>query len=714
MYGGGERYRGQIRWRDGRSGWRGGLAVVLLTLLVGCGDDDDEDDPDNTHLASLVLSAGTLEPDFDSDRFEYVAEVANDVTEVTVTAVPENPAATFTVNGAAGQSGTPSAPQDLVVGENTVEVQVTSEDSSRKRTYSVIVTRRPPPSNNAALSSLALTGAPLDQLFQGDVQDYTASMGFLGASTRVVAEPEDPGAALAVGGVSFEAGKPSPYVPLAEGETVLEVAVTAEDGVGERDYAVTVTRAERASLAQRAYLKASNPDSDRFGHALDLSGDILVVGAPQEFSAATGIDGDQDDDSLANAGAVYAFENGAGGWLQTAYLKASNTGREDRFGDAVSLHQDLLVVGAPGENSLATGIDGDEADNSGTEVGAAYLFERDGGAGAWSQAAYLKADNAGSGDGFGFAVAVHGDRVLVGADLEDSDATGLDGDGDNNIRSESGAAYLFERRDGAWEQTLYLKAANAGSGDRFGAAVAIADDLMVVGAPLEMSNGSGVDGPDNDALSAAGAAYVFTVDDAGDWRQAVYLKASNPDPGDRFGTAVAVAGDLVVVGAPGEDGGDGGVGGDQDDNSLDASGAVYVFERDQDGEWSQVAYLKSSAPGSQDEFGAVLALRGNTLAVAAAGENSAAQGLDGDQDDESALNSGAVYVFERGADGAFEQRVYVKASNSGGGDAFGSALALDGDTLAVGAPDEDSAASGIDGDQADNSLNSAGAVYLLR
>lgn len=705
----------QDRWESGR--WTRAVLLALVLIVAGCSDDDDDDDEDserNPQLASLVLSEGTLDPVFDSGVFDYAAEVANDVAAIQVTAVPVNGAATFTVNGTAAQSGVPSDPEDLIVGDNPVTVLVTAENGSTQRAYTVTVTRRPPPSSNASLLSLELTGAPLDQIFQGNIEAYTASIGYLGGSTRVIAVPEDERATLTVAGAGAVPGEPSAYVPLASGDNNVDVAVTAEDEIAMRDYAVTVTRADRATLAQQAYVKASNPDSDEFGRSLALSGATLAVGAPQEGSAATGIGGDENDDSLIDAGAVYLFERGAGGWLQTDYLKASNTGGGDQFGSALSLDADLLVVGAFAERSLATGIDGDELDNSGSEVGAAYVFERDPG-GAWAQAAYLKADNAESGDGFGFAVAAAGDRLLVGADLEDGGDTGLDGDGNDNGRGESGAAYLFERdADGVWDQVLYLKASNTGSNDRFGAAVALADGLAVVGAPLEQGSSAGVNGDDNDAFSAAGAAYVFARDDAGAWRQVAYLKASNPDPGDRFATAVAVAGDLIAIGAPGEDSDDAGVDGDQSDDSLDASGAVYVFQRDPDGDWSQIAYLKSSRPGSQDEFGAALSLEGNMLAVAAAGENSAATGLDGDEDDQSALNAGAVYVFERDADGDFAQILYVKASNTGSGDGFGRALALDADGLAVGADGEDSASAGVNGDQGDESLPNAGAVYLLR
>src|SRR5438128_1322177 len=117
-------------------------------------------------------------------------------------------------------------------------------------------------------------------------------------------------------------------------------------------------------------------------------------------------------------------------WSQQAYLKASNTDAGDDFGFAVAISGDTVVVGAAGEDSNATGVDGDGTNNSASNSGAAYVFVRSGT--MWSQQAYLKASNTDAGDDFGFAVAISGDTVVVGAPGEDSNATGVDGDGTNN------------------------------------------------------------------------------------------------------------------------------------------------------------------------------------------------------------------------------------------------------------------------------------------
>src|SRR5262249_15516067 len=152
---------------------------------------------------------------------------------------------------------------------------------------------------------------------------------------------------------------------------------------------------------------ASNSGAgDNFGLSVDVSGDTVVVGAPFEASAATGVNGNQADNSAPNAGAAYVFVRSGGGWSQQAYLKASNTSAGDRFGCYVAISGDTVVVGAPREDSAATGVNGDQGDNTAVEAGAAYVFVRSGT--TWSQQAYLKASNTDAGDQFGESVFISG------------------------------------------------------------------------------------------------------------------------------------------------------------------------------------------------------------------------------------------------------------------------------------------------------------------
>jgi len=425
------------------------------------------------------------------------------------------------------------------------------------------------------------------------------------------------------------------------------------------------------SLDQQAYLKASNTDAyDNFGDSVAVCGDTVVVGAPWEDSSATGVGGNQDDNNALDAGAAYVFVRSGTAWSQQAYLKASNAGAGDGFGGSVAVSGDTVVVGASNEDSSA---------------GAAYVFVRSGT--AWSQQAYLKASNPGASDRFGISVAVSGDTVVVGAHWEDSSATGVGGKQDDNNALEAGAAYVFVRSGTAWSQQAYLKASNAGAGDGFGFSVAVSGDTVVVGASGEDSGATGVGGnQDDNNASFSGAAYVF-VRSGTTWSQQAYLKASNTGAGDEFGCSVAVSGDTVVVGALDEDG------------SVSGAGAAYVFVRSGT-TWSQQAYLKASNPGAGDEFGSSVAVSGDTVVVGARDEGG------------SASDAGAAYVFVRSGT-AWSQQAYLKASRTDVDDSFGCSVAVSGDTVVVGAQREDSNAAGVNGDDSNNDVDDAGAAYVF-
>jgi hypothetical protein len=269
----------------------------------------------------------------------------------------------------------------------------------------------------------------------------------------------------------------------------------------------------------------------------------------------------------------------------------------------------------------------------------------------------------------------------------------------------------------------YAKASNTGFGDNFGNRVAVSGDgnTMAVSAIREDSQSSGIDGSQtNDLAADSGAVYLF-VRSGETWVQQAYIKASNTDDLDGFGSSLALSsnGNTLAVGAIGEDSAAIGIGGSENDNSAGNAGAVYLFTRvitPTGTTWSQQAYIKASNTDAGDAFGTSMALSsdGNTLAVGAAGEDSAATSIGGSQGDNSAGNAGAVYLFTRSA-ALWSQQAYIKASNSGSGDAFGTSITLssNGNTLAVGAPGEDSNATGVNGGGADNSLGDAGAVYLF-
>lgn len=511
----------------------------------------------------------------------------------------------------------------------------------------------------------------------------------------------------------------------------------------------TLPSAANRQLKQVTYLKASNPGAgDHFGcggaltghagHGVAISGDgnTIAVGAPHESSGARGINGNQNDDSVYSSGAVYVYTRTGNNWTQQAYVKAANPGQSDHFGYVVALSRDgnTMAVSAFWEASNATGINGNQADNSIPQAGAVYVFTRAGG--RWSQQAYIKASNTGEaavgdrfgdGDQFGFSLALSdaGDTLAVGALTEDGGAAGINGNQADNSAASAGAVYVFARTGNSWSQQAYVKPSNPDAGDLFGYAVSLSADgnTLAVGSYDEDGSARVINGAPDNMRNGAGAAYIFTRS-GNVWRQEAYIKASTAESGDSWGVSIALsdAGTTLVVGALDEDCPATGVNprGCGDDGPLGAGssrsiGAVTVFVRNGN-TWTEHAYLKPSTTGPQDWFGARLAVSGdgNTIAVAAALEDSASQGVNGRQNDESAAEAGAVYFFTRSGS-TWAQQAYVKGSNTEAFDEFGSSVALsrDGRTIVVGARGEDSAATGINGNQADNSADEAGAVYVF-
>jgi len=480
----------------------------------------------------------------------------------------------------------------------------------------------------------------------------------------------------------------------------------------------------RCASSAVVYVKASNTRADHeLGMAVAISADgsTLAVGAPLEDSAATGIDGDQSDASAQLAGAVYVFTWNGSAWSQQAYIKASNTGASDLFGTSVALSTDgsTLAVGAIGESSAAAGIDGDQRDDSAGAAGAVYVFHRTGS--VWQQQAYIKSSNPDAIDQFGLSVSLSGDASMlaVGAIGEASAATGIDGDQADNTAAFAGAVYVFTRAGATWHQQAYIKASNADKQDGFGGAVSLSGDgsTLAVAAAVEKSAARGINGDQaNNSAASAGAVYVFTRDETS-WHQEAYVKASNTGAADSFGTSLALSldGSTMAIGALGEDSSARGINGNQASNGTLESGAVYVFGRI-GSTWSQRAYVKASNTGIADQFGWSVALSadGSMMAVGAVSEDSAATSIGGDQTDDSATFAGAAYMFRR--DGTtWHQQAYIKPINTSFGYQFGWSLSLANDgTLAVGAPTESGAATGIGGDPFDQSASSAGSVFIYK
>jgi len=263
-------------------------------------------------------------------------------------------------------------------------------------------------------------------------------------------------------------------------------------------------------FAQQAYLKpaavGTTQAGDWFGYAVAVSGDTVVIGAPQENSSTTGIN-TTPNELATKSGAAYVFVRTAGVWSQQAYLKPAAVGTtqvDDRFGWSVAISGDTVVVGAIREDSPTTGVNSTPAEGA-QDAGAAYVFTRT--AGVWSQQAYLKPAAVGTtqvSDQFGYSVAVDVDTIVVGAYDEASSTTGIN-TSPNELAPGAGAAYVFSRTSGVWSQQAYLKPAAVGTtqaNDHFGAAVAVSGDTVVVGAFDEDSSSTGINSTPNDRQAA--------------------------------------------------------------------------------------------------------------------------------------------------------------------------------------------------------------------
>ncbi len=518
-------------------------------------------------------------------------------------------------------------------------------------------------------------------------------------------------------------------------------------------------------LKQIAYIKASNTEAyDHFacgggnqghtGNSIALSGDgsTMAVGAPFESGGAAGINGNQRDNSMYAAGAVYLYVRQGDSWVQQAYVKASNPGQSDHFGSSVALSRDgsTLAVAAHWEASAATGINGNQSDNSIPQAGAVYVFTRTGT--TWTQQAYVKAsntgrpgkggDDVGDGDQFGYAMALSGDgnTLAAGAITEDGGAMQIDGNQHDDSATSAGAVYVYARTGTTWAQQAYVKTSHMGAGDLLGFALALSFDGNTLAATAfdEDGAGKGFNPAHDNASINSGALYIFTRQ-TGTWSQQAYLKGSRNETSDGFGFAVGLSddGNTVAVGAgdeacltPGVD-----PPGCMDDAPPGRGaniwvGAAYVFVRT-GATWAEQTFIKAPNARPYTSFGAKLALSGdgNTLAVSSYLEDSGGRGVRPPMVQQllvqemlnawregrnQAEESGAVYFYTR-TGGKWTAGAYVKATNTDAGDEFGSTLALstDGRMMVVGAHQEDGGATGVNGNQSDNSVADAGAAYVF-
>ncbi len=345
-----------------------------------------------------------------------------------------------------------------------------------------------------------------------------------------------------------------------------------------------------AGVTEEVKLTASDglPD-DSFGFSVSIDGSTIVAGAKG------------DDNPGLVSGSAYVFEKNSSGWNQSEKLTASDAAAGANFGQSVSINEDTIVVGAwlashSGDSTAGaayvfnrftgwsqqqklTASDADSGDYFGQAVaingntiavgaignsndqGAAYIFEQSGT--LWIEQAKLTASDSTAGDYFGYAIAIDGDYVVVGARYDDDGAT------------DSGSAYVFYRSGTNWTQQAKLTASDAAASDELGVSVAIQGDIVVIGS--------------YQPGGADGAAYVFERSDS-TWSQQAKLTASDSFVNDKFGISVAIHGDYIMVGSR------------LDDDEGDDSGSAYLFKRNGTS-WTEEAKLTASDGIGGEWFG---------------------------------------------------------------------------------------------------------------
>ena len=314
------------------------------------------------------------------------------------------------------------------------------------------------------------------------------------------------------------------------------------------------------------------PDLDGFGWCVDLEADTAVIGVRIMQEA-------------------HIFERLDAQWQQRSALIPDDWWFGNFYGESAALADNRAVVGAPYD------------DENGYRSGSAYIFERDPN-GAWIQAAKLLANDGEPYNKLGASVDIDGD-VAVGGARDDDD-----------LGNYSGSAYVFERDpNGTWFQAAKLLPHDGSVFWSFGEAVAVSGDRVLVGATTAHA-----------FAPSAGAAYIFERQTNGDWIEVAQIVSDDIENSDAFGIAVGLEGDLALIGAK-----------NADYNDI-GSGAAYVFVRQPNDHWVQVAKIGASDGAFDDRFGSSLGLSGSTAIIGAY------------YNDEMGEDAGAAYVFAVGPD----------------------------------------------------------------
>lgn len=439
---------------------------------------------------------------------------------------------------------------------------------------------------------------------------------------------------------------------------------------------------ERKSLSDFVQVELTDStnlsENDNFGRVVAINDNFMVLGVPSE-----------------GAGRVYVYsKSGLNSWSPHSELQPLISDEGDKFGFAVSLDGDKLAVSAPGEDSIAAGInlssdtetDNLKLNNTALSSGAVYIYEFDQDTNVWDETFYIKPEQnvVSDGDfnkGFGNALILKDNKLIIAAPLEDS----IDGDPSNSSVPNSGVVYPYQYSLSTlnWSSRSPIKAFNPGVSDQFGSSVALYDDSLFIGAPFEdhdarvisnfnEPNDNGLDDfLDNNSRTDAGSVYIYSYS-LGEVK--AYIKSSNSDAFDFFGSSLAVYNDTLLVGSLGEDSSGKGINRDSNKNDLNDSGAVYLYKFDENSEiWSENTYIKANDSQANSAFGKFIAIDDTNIFISAPLH-----------DTDSLINAGKVYFYSL-SDAELKQELSFQKSGTEQEMRFGSNLALKNQNLAIGA-----------------------------
>lgn len=341
-----------------------------------------------------------------------------------------------------------------------------------------------------------------------------------------------------------------------DGVTALVGAHNVDIGSADDAGAVYVFRLGLAGWQQEAKLMASPLRAgDTLGGNVALKQNMALLGAIKR------------DEKGVDAGAVFAFERIAGAWQQTQLLTALDGRAGDAFGQSIALTDRFLVIGAP------------HSDAPEPDTGAAYVYSRQGN--RWQYLSKLTAGDGAKGDLFGISVAIDGETILVGADLNDEKA------------ENAGAVYAFVFDGTSWREQGKLMAQDGGDTDIFGVRVALDGDTALISARRDDVDGIGKD---------AGSAYIFKRTD-GAWVQTQKLISPDGRADDRFARGVALKGETAIISAM------------HNDEVGENTGAIYIFKSNQS-QWNYVSKIVAKDGLPADRFGWNVALSDGKAIVA--------------------------------------------------------------------------------------------------